>query len=136
MKKEEMDQTQRDNYEIFIKKIKEAGWDTTAWESLFDHQHCLTPEVHAEYTNTALWVQLGYYIEQQYLLLDCINRDKTSFRALLRLYHKDNLAHILDYIIGTQNQLSRDTFADFVGGAIVLGTIVALETPDGLVHIS
>ena len=80
MLKDELNQRQLKNRNIFITKITNAGWDPRGWEQLFESGINLSPEAQAEYQNDTFNLRLCYYIEEGYILLECFDKDEAVER--------------------------------------------------------
>ena len=135
MKKTDMTLHQLKNRETFVKQLITAGWNPGGWEELFDSDVRLTPEAQAEYQNDVFSIRLSYNVEQDYILLECVEKN-TSTVLSSRFYPKQNLIEVIDMIVGSQDSLSPDNYVDFIKTFIPVCNHVLLELTNGLVELS
>jgi hypothetical protein len=135
MFKEELNQQQLRDRNLFIKKLISAGWDPKGWDELFEGGACLTPEAQAEYQNTTFDLRLSYYAGQGYMLVECVGRDDPTRLSLL-FYPNQNFEILVDKVIAMQDTLSPSNYPDFITMMIPLCKLILLETPEGPVKIS
>ncbi|MBD3329225.1 hypothetical protein GF357_01910 [Candidatus Dojkabacteria bacterium] len=91
---------------LFIERLESAGWIVEKkWEELFESSANLIPEALAEYRNDVFYMRLGYYIEENYVFQECVDRSRNYLVSSLRFYPKI-LERILNIIVDWQNILS------------------------------
>jgi hypothetical protein len=135
MRKSQLSEWQLESRNLFVSRLGATGWDTRGWEILFAGDNELSPEAQAEYQNLSFNLRCSYFVADEYLLLEAV--EKVGELALaLRLYHSGDVQGILNAIIEWQDRLSDDNYPKFIDAVKPLCRHILLQTPDKLVEIT
>lgn len=131
LQKSDLNEMQLLKRNIVVEILQNKNWNNTHIEQEFEENKAVAPQVMFVYHNNPNFeIYLSYYIEENYIFLDLLNKNQRSENQICKL-KATNLGEIIEKVIESQDQISDENWTDLLGQFIDICEEVVLEMPDG-----
>ncbi len=131
LKKSELTESEIQKRNILVEILTTENWITNELENDFENDKAIAPQTLLIYPyNPNFEIQLSYYIEEEFIFLDLLNKNERSETQICRL-KPNNLGELIEKIVEAQNDLSDENWTDLLGKFIDICEEVLLQMPDG-----